>query len=203
MAGSDRPRLSEEALERLAEGRPSKRDAADLRGYVVYMEGRVAARIADSMLDIGQGIAEVRRLADDAHATGKINGQRIDRLAEVVDALPGRIGATLDAHEARAMELLRPLHEAAQRSMTTEAARVELETEAKRIELDARRKEIDRQHSGAMSARDLLVHSLRTYPWFWVLVWVLAGSMGLSLSELGRLIGVMPAEPAAAEAGAP
>lgn len=197
---TDRPRLSDEALERLAEGRPSKRDAAELRGYVVYMEGRLAARIADSMLEIGQGISDVRRLADDGREMGRINGQRIDRLAEVTDALPGRLGGILDAHEARAMEALRPIHEAAQRSLVAEAARVELDTEARRIELEARRKEIDRQHSGVMSARELLVHSLKTYPWFWVLVWLLAGSMGLSLSELGHLIGIGTPAPAV-EAG--
>lgn len=187
---TDRPRLSDEALERLAEGRPSKRDASDLRTYVGHMEGRTSTWISEALVDIGRGLADIRRLADDGREMGRLNGQRIDRLAEVVDALPGRLGGTLDAHEARAMEALRPIHEAAQRSLVAEAARVELETEAKRIELDGRRKEIDRQHSGAMSARELLVHSLRTYPWFWVLVWLLAGSMGLSLSELGHLVGI-------------
>lgn len=187
---TDRPRLSDEVLERLAEGRPSKKDAAELRGYVVYMEGRLAARIADSMLEIGQGISDIRRLADDGREVGRINGQRIDRLAEVVDALPGRLGGILDAHEQRAMETLRPLHEAAQRALVAEAARVELENESQRIELDGKRREMQNKHDNMMSARDLLIHSLKTYPWFWAVVWLLAGAMGLSIDKLTQMIGI-------------
>jgi hypothetical protein len=185
----DRIRLGREDVERIAASL-TPTDARLFRAYYAFQEERLATWTAESFGAITAALVEIRRLADDAHATGSINGKRIDRLSTALDAIPGRLSATMDAHESRLMEHLRPVHEAAQRSMSAEAARSELDLERERIELDARRKEVERQHTGAMGARDMLMHSLKTYPWFWVLVWLLAGSMGLSLSELGHLVGI-------------
>jgi len=197
---ADRPRLSDDDVERIA-GALSPKDAKLVRAYIAHHEGRVGTWVGDTVSSIGASLAEIRRLADEAHSVGTINGRRIDKLSATVDALPGRLGATLDAHEARALEHLRPVHEAAQRSMAAEAARIDLDTERARIELDARRKEVEREHTGAMSARKMLMHSLKAYPWFWVLVWLLAGSMGLSVSELAHLVGIDHPAPTAVEAG--
>ena len=195
MASPDRPRLSDEELDRLTAG-AAKRDGAALRAYHAHMEGRERTWTQDVLCSIGNDLRDVRRLADDAGAATRINGARIDGLAKVIEGT----GALLDAHEARLMERLAPLHAAATRAMQAQAVADELAAERERIEIDARRKEVERQHAGAMSAREMLVHSLRTYPWFWVLVWLAAGSMGLSVSELGHLLGV---QAPTVEAGAP
>ena len=186
---ADRPRIADSDLERMA-AVLAARDARLLRAYVAHHEQRASTWMGDVLVSIGATLSEIRRLADEAHATGRINGIRLDRLAEASDGLPARIEATLS-----------PLHEAAARAMLAEAARTELANEAQRVEIEGRRKELEGDHDRSKDTRALLMWSLRNHPWFWVLVWLLAGSMGLSLSELGHLIGMIPADHV--EAGAP
>lgn len=184
---ADRPRLTDEDMHRMVSALAPK-DGRLLRAYVAAHEQRLGTQIQDVMLSIGGHLADIRRSADDAHAMGKINGTRIDRLAEVTDALPGRLSAILDAHEAHALEVLRPVHEAAQRSMQAEAARVELELEAQRVEIDGRRRKLEHDHAGTMEVRSLIIELFRRAPW-WVVgtgAAMLAG--GASLKEVVLIV---------------
>jgi hypothetical protein len=183
----DRPRFSDEDIERICSVL-SKRDAAGFRAYHAHMEGRERTVYGDTVLSIAASLRDVHRIADDAVVQGKINGGRLDTLSDTVKGMPASLEAMLSAHEARAMEALRPVHAAAFRVMQAEAVALELQTERERIELDARRKQLERDHTGAMETRALGLELLRRAPWTVVLAALAAAAGGASLAEVMHIV---------------
>lgn len=183
----DRPRFSDEDIERMC-AVLSKRDASALRAYHAHMEGRERTVYGDTVLSIAASLRDVHRIADDAAAQGRINGTRLDSLADTVKVTPATLEALLSTHEARALDALRPVHAAATRVMQAEAVALELQTERERIELDARRRAVEREHTGAVETRALGLELLRRAPWTVVLAALAAAAGGASLAEVMHIV---------------